>query len=150
MHDVSIRPAEHDDVPAIVGLLADDFLGANRETPADLGPYYAAFAAIQGDPNQALAVLEHEHAVAGTLQLSFMPGLSHRGAWRCEIEAVRIAAGLRGNGLGELLVQWALEAARARGCRLVQLTSDNTRTDAHRFYQRLGFVQSHQGFKFTL
>ena len=122
----------------------------DRETPDDLTPYYAAFEKIHRDHNQLLAVMAQGDTVFGTLQLSFMPGLSHRGAWRCEIEAVRIASGLRGAGLGELLVRWAIEEARARGCRLVQLTSDSTRTDAHRFYQRLGFAQSHQGFKFTL
>lgn len=150
MDDTLIRPAEQRDLPAIVALLADDRLGRSRESLDDLAPYHAALEAIQRDPNQLLVVLDHAQAVAGTLQLSFMPGLSRKGAWRCEIEAVRVASNLRSRGLGEMLIQWAIEQARSRGCRLVQLTSDNTRADAHRFYQRLGFAQSHKGFKLTL
>ncbi len=150
MDDTLIRPAEQRDIPAIVALLADDRLGRSRESLGDLAPYHAAFEAIQRDPNQLLVVLDHAQAVAGTLQLSFMPGLSRKGAWRCEIEAVRIDSNLRSRGLGEMLIQWAIEQARSRGCGLVQLTSDNTRADAHRFYQRLGFAQSHKGFKLTL
>jgi hypothetical protein len=117
--DVIFRSATEPDLPAIVALLADDALGQGRERPelplhAD---YLAAFAAIDRDPNQLLAVAALEGRVVGTLQLTFIPGLSHRGA---------------------------------RGCRLVQLTTNQARTDAQRFYARLGFAPSHLGFKLSL
>lgn len=150
MDDFTIRPATASEIPAIVRLLADDPLGAARESPHDLATYYRAFEAIQHDLNCLLAVLEQAGAVVGTLQLSFMPGLSHQGARRCEVEAVRIAAHKRGYGLGTALIRWAIAEARAHGCRIVQLTSDDSRVDAHRFYQRLGFAGSHRGFQLEL
>ncbi len=140
------RRATAADVPAIVALLADDVLGAAREKPGDPA-YAAAFAAIEADPNQFLAVVEDGGAVIGCLQLTFLPGLSHRGLWRGQIESVRIAASHRGAGLGRHMFDWAIERCRERGCGMVQLTSNKKRLDAHRFYTRLGFVGSHEGFK---
>ncbi|MCP2259183.1 Ribosomal protein S18 acetylase RimI [Streptoalloteichus tenebrarius] len=147
---VSIRPATVEDVPEIVALLADDPLGATRESPDDLAPYLTAFAALETDPHQVLVVAEREGRVVGTLQLTFIAGLSHRGATRAQIEGVRVRGTERGGGLGGELVRWAVEEARAAGCAIVQLTSDRTRVDAHRFYERLGFQASHVGFKMTL
>lgn len=143
------RAARAEDVAAIVALLADDALGRARESPGDPA-YAAAFAAIERDPNQLLVVAEHDGAVVGTLQLSFFPGLSHRGAWRGEIEAVRVASALRGSGIGRQMLRWAVEQCRARGCRLVQLTTNLARDDAQRFYEANGFARSHVGFKLTL
>ena len=140
-------------MPAIVDLLAADQLGAARDgvrTAADLTAYERAFRAIDDDPSHILLVAESEGAIAGTLQLSFIPGLARRGALRAQIEAVRVAAGYRGCGLGGAIVEWAIGEARRRGCSLVQLTSDKSRTDAHRFYERLGFVASHEGLKLSL
>ena len=131
-------------------MIADDQLGARREIPQELAPYRAAFDVIDSDPNQLLVVGESGGRVIATLQLTFVPGLSRRGAWRAQIEAVRVEASVRGMGVGERLVRWSIEQARARGCGLVQLTSNATRTDAHRFYERLGFVASHTGFKLAL
>lgn len=132
-------------------MLADDPLGSKRESPDDLSVYQDAFAAIDADPNQFLAVAENDAGeVVGTLQLSFIPTLSRRGAVRALVEAVRVRADQRGSGLGGELMKWSIEEARRRGCALVQLTSDVSRTDAHRFYLRLGFEQSHAGFKLTL
>jgi GNAT superfamily N-acetyltransferase len=88
--------------------------------------------------------------VVGTLQLSFLPGIARKGAWRGQIEAVRIAASRRGGGLGQHMFEWAIGECRARGCRLVQLATDRNRPDAHRFYERLGFVASHVGYKLAL
>ncbi|GAT83989.1 GNAT family acetyltransferase [Streptomyces sp. F-3] len=150
MTDLEIRPAVADDVPAVVALLADDPLGAQRESPDDLAPYLAALERLKADPHQHLMVAVREGRVVGTLQLSIIPGLSRRGATRSIIEAVRVHADERGNGLGTRLIEWAIEASRRHGCRLVQLTSDRTRTDAHRFYERLGFEASHLGFKLHL
>lgn len=150
MADLVIRPATEDDVPAIVALLADDPLGAQRESPDDLAPYLSALRRLSSDPLQHVVVAVRDDRVVGTLQLTVVPGLSRRGATRSIIEGVRIHAGERGSGLGTQLIEWAVETSRREGCQLVQLTSDHTRTDAHRFYERLGFTASHVGFKLHL
>lgn len=110
----------------------------------------AAFEEISADPNQYLAVLEVDGSVAGTLQLTFTPGLSRLGTKRATVEAVRIHQDRRGSGLGRRLIEWAIAEARSRGCGLVQLTTDAGRADAHRFYERLGFKASHVGMKLQL
>ncbi|MFE3601514.1 GNAT family N-acetyltransferase [Streptomyces sp. NPDC059142] len=150
MSDLEIRPAAPDDIPAIVALLADDTLGAQRESPDDLAPYAAAFERLAADPNQHLVVAVRDHRVVGTLQLTIVPGLSRRGATRSLIEAVRVHSDERGSGLGTRFIEWAIDMSRREGCQLVQLTSDATRTDAHRFYERLGFTASHIGFKLSV
>jgi GNAT superfamily N-acetyltransferase len=150
MTDVVIRRATATDVPGIVAMLIDDEIAALRESPDDLTPYQAAFAAIEADPNQFLVVAERNGELVGTLQLSIIPGLSRKGATRGLVEAVRVAASARGTGLGTTLMEWSIEEARTRGCTIVQLTSDKARTDAHRFYLRLGFTNTHEGFKLTL
>ncbi|AKH83431.1 GNAT family acetyltransferase [Streptomyces sp. CNQ-509] len=147
MTDLAIRRATAADVPAIVAMLADDPLGATRESPGDPAPYEDAFVRIDADPGQHLVVAERDGRVVGTVQLTVIPGLSRRGATRALIEAVRVHREERGGGLGTQLIEWAVEEARRRGCAVVQLTSDATRTDAHRFYERLGFAASHVGFK---
>ncbi len=150
MGDLAIRPATIDDIPAIVAMLADDPLGAQRESPDDLAPYLTAMERLRADPHQHLVVAVREGRVVGTLQLTIIPGLSRRGATRSVIEGVRIHADERGGGLGSGLIEWAIDTSRREGCQLVQLPSDNTRTDAHRFYERLGFTASHVGFKLAL
>ena len=152
MTNVMFRRAEAADLRAIVRLLADDELGQQREDARlPLDPAYgAAFRAIRADPNQLLVVAVEGDEVVGTLQLSFIPGLARKGAWRGQIEAVRIAASRRSDGLGQRMFEWAIEGFRARGCRLVQLTTDKERPDAHRFYERLGFVATHLGYKLAL
>ena len=149
MQDVVFRRATAQDLPAIVTLLADDELGRARELQGDPG-YAAALAAIERDPNQLLAVAVLGEKVVGTLQLTFIPGIAHRGAWRGEVEAVRVAAARHGTGLGRQLLEWAIGECRARGCRMVQLTSNKRREDAHRFYAGLGFEATHEGFKLML
>lgn len=146
---IVVRRAVVDDVPAIVQLLADDPLGRTRESP-DLTPYRRAFARVDADPNQLLVAVVSEDEVVGTLQLTVIAGLSRAGALRGQIEAVRIRSDHRGRGTGAFLVRWAIDEARRRGCAMVQLTTDKSRTDALRFYQRLGFVASHEGLKMTL
>jgi len=150
---VRIRRALAADLPAIVRMLADDPLGARRERLEDPLPdsYRQAFAAIEQDPNNELVVAEGADGVAvAVLQLSFTPGLSHQGGWRATIEGVRVDSRLRGGGVGHELLRWAIERARQRGCRQVQLTTDKTRTAARRFYESLGFVASHEGMKLAL
>jgi GNAT superfamily N-acetyltransferase len=132
-------------------MIADDQLGSTRESLDDLTPYERAFAAIDADPNQVLVVAERNGELIGTLQLTIIPGLSRKGSSRGLVEAVRVARSARGSGLGTALMEWSIEESRARGCSLVQLTSDKTRADAHRFYiDRLGFTNSHEGFKLKL
>ena len=150
---VVLRRALAGDVPAIVNLIAADQLGATRDgaqTAEDLAAYQRAFRAIDDDPAQLLVVAEAERAVVATMQLSFIPGLARRGALRAQIEAVRVGEAYRGGGLGAAMFSWAIDEARQRGCALVQLTTDKSRTAAHRFYERLGFVASHEGMKLAL
>lgn len=146
------RRARIADVAPIVAMLADDQLGQQREDLSEpLATFYVeAFQAIEADPNQLLAVAEIDGEVAGCLQITFIPGLSRRGMWRGQIEAVRIASSRRGTGLGGKLIGWAIAECTARGCGLVQLTTDKSRSDAHRFYESLGFVASHEGMKLNL
>jgi GNAT superfamily N-acetyltransferase len=150
---VVLRRAQAGDIPAIVSLLAADQLGATRDgvnTAEDLAAYQAAFRAIEADPAHVLVVAQAGPQLVGTMQLSFIPGLARRGALRAQIEAVRVHESYRGRGLGAAMMGWAIEEARHRGCGLVQLTTDKARPDAHRFYERLGFVASHQGMKLRL
>jgi GNAT superfamily N-acetyltransferase len=150
MSQLLIRPARRDDVAAVVAMLADDPLGAAREALDDPQTYAAAYDRVSADPGQHLVVAERDGRVVGTLQLSIIPGLSRRGATRSVIEGVRVHRDERGSGLGTELVTWAVAESRRLGCSLVQLTSDASRTDARRFYERLGFVASHVGFKLEL
>jgi GNAT superfamily N-acetyltransferase len=145
-----IRPARAEDVPAIAALLADDPLGRGRENPADLAAYRRAFDAVAAQGGNRILVAEADGAVVACLQLTIIPGLSRRGMTRALVEGVRVAAGARGGGLGAALLRHAIALARAEGCGLVELTSDASRQDAHRFYRRLGFVASHVGFKLIL
>ncbi len=146
MH-LTLRRARLEDVPAMIALLADDEIGATREAPDDREPYDASFSAIDADANQLLVVGERDGRIIATMQLTFIPGLSRRGGWRAQLEGVRVASAARGDGIGEYLVRWAVDRARERGCAMLQLTSDNRRAEAHRFYERLGFIASHTGFK---
>jgi ribosomal protein S18 acetylase RimI-like enzyme len=144
---VSIRPARREDVAAIVAMLADDRLGSARERVEDPLPasYYEAFARVERDQNLQLVVAESEGRVVGCLQLAILPGVSSQGGIRGLLEDVRVASDCRSRGIGEQLVQWAMKEAKARGCNLVELLTHASRTDAQRFYKRLGFTSSHVG-----
>lgn len=150
---VTIRRASRADLPSIVRLLADDPLGARRETFATPLPdsYFAAFEAIDRDPNNELVVVEAEGgAIMAVLQMTFIPCVTYGGSWRALIEGVRVGAEFRSSGVGRSLFQWAIERARERGCHMVQLTSDKARPDAIRFYESLGFLGTHEGMKLHL
>ena len=150
---IKFRAATEADLPSIVHMLADDEIGQSREDPRlPLSSLYTdAFSAINADKNQLLAVAVAEgDTVVGTLQLSFVPGLARMGAWRGQIEAVRIAASHRNSGLGQEMFEWAIEQCRNKSCILVQLTTDKGRLDAHRFYDSLGFEATHEGYKLKL
>lgn len=149
---LTFRRARANDLGVIVGLLADDPIGRTRESStAELDRRYAeAFAAIEQDPNQLLAVAERYGRIVGVLQLSFIPGLTRSGMWRGQIEGVRVATAERGGGTGRAMIEWAIAESRKRGCGLVQLTSDKRRSGAHAFYEALGFQATHQGYKLPL
>ena len=149
---IEIRPAKYEDLPAIVKMLADDFLGRKRE---DLSEpinenYVKAFREIEASPTNELIVAELDGKVIGTLQLTYTPSLSYQGSKRCTVESVRIDSSLRGKGIGRDMMLWVIERAKSKGCNSMQLTSHNERADAHRFYERLGFSKSHVGMKLSL
>ncbi len=151
---VNIRIATRTDVPAIIRLLAEDPLTGIRENydaaHTHAAPYYTAFDAITQDKNHLLLVAEQDGAVVGTLQLSFIPGMSFQGAYRAQIEDVMVDSTRRNLGIGSALVDQAIERAKARHCSVVQLTSNKKRDQAHRFYERLGFASTHEGLKLAL
>lgn len=150
--ELTFRAATREDLPEIVRMLADDPIGAKRETYAIPLPesYYATYDAIERDPNNELTVGVTENRVIAVLQITFLPYLTYRGSWRALIEGVRVDATMRSAGIGKQLIEWAIARAKERGCRMVQLTSDKSRRDAMRFYENLGFVASHEGFKLFL
>ncbi|WP_328461129.1 GNAT family N-acetyltransferase [Actinoplanes sp. NBC_00393] len=147
---MQIRIATRADVPAILALLADDDITRDRAHRTEETAVYAAFEAIAADDRNELIVATDGDEVIGTCQLTFIPGLSRGGAERMLIEAVRVRSDQRGRGRGGELIRWAVERARERGCKIVQLTTDKRRTDAQRFYAALGFVASHEGMKLAL
>jgi GNAT superfamily N-acetyltransferase len=146
---VIFRTAVQADLPAIVALLADDVLGKARDFTAVDDTYERAFAAIESDPRNMLAVAD-DGDIVGCMQITFIPGLGRHGAERAQLQAVRVRSDRRGAGLGRQFMSWAIDLARARGCVLVQLTTDKVRTDALRFYTTFGFVASHEGMKLGL
>ncbi len=149
--NLKVRRAVRSDLPRLLELLADDILGKNRDAAdSDDACYVQAFEAIATDTNQYLLLGELDGRVIAMLQLTFIPGLSRRGALRANIEAVRVDSSLRGQGIGNWIIAQALLIAQDRGCDLAQLTSDRSRTEAHRFYARLGFAATHEGFKLKL
>jgi len=149
---VIFRKAVADDLPAIINLLGDDELGQAREDTSSpiAEAYLHAFHAINADINQFLAVAVIDDEISATLQLTFIPGLARKGAWRGQIEAVRVAKKHRSSGLGQQFFNWAIAKCKDKGCHLVQLTTDKTRNDAHRFYDRLGFNATHEGYKLKI
>jgi len=152
MSALTYRAATRADLPAIIALIADDQLGQTRDDaslPLDQR-YVDAFAAVERDPNQMLVAVEQDGMLVGCMQLTFIPGVSRRGAWRGHIESVRVARSKRGGGIGTEMFEWAIAECRRRGCSLVQLFTDKSRKDAHRFYERLGFKASHEGMKLSL
>lgn len=146
------RKATRSDLPFIVEMLANDKLGKLREAFEDPLPqaYYKAFEAINADPNQELIVAELENQIVGTVQITFIPGLTYQGSVRALVEAVRVREDLTGKGIGKEMIRWAIERAKERKAYIIQLTSDKQRPDAIRFYESLGFKASHEGMKMLL
>ena len=153
MSELTFRDARIADLPAIVTMLADDGLGGGREKVLAEGvdpAYVTAFEEVTAQPGNRVIVAEKDRALVGTYQFIVLPVLSRHGARRAQIEAVRVAPALRGHGIGEEMLRHAIEEARQLGCKLVQLTSDKRRGRAHTFYERLGFIATHIGFKLEL
>jgi GNAT superfamily N-acetyltransferase len=152
MPNLIFRRATEADVPAIIRLLADDMLGSSREAleAESLPQYLNAFRVVDADANQFLLVVDDGTGIVGTLQLTFIAGLARGGLKRGLVEAVRVASDRRGEKIGEAMFAWVLEKCRRESCGIVQLTTDKSRTDAHRFYDRLGFEPSHIGYKMML
>ena len=147
---LNYRHATQADLPFIVGLVVEDSVVPTEDDPADAmhADYLDALAAIDRDPNQEMFILELDRQPVGCFQLSYIPGLMRRGMTRGQIELVHVSDSQRNRGLGSEMMRWALERCREKGCGMVQLTSNKKRLDAHRFYVRLGFQQSHEGFKY--
>ncbi|MGH6882355.1 N-acetyltransferase family protein [Hypericibacter sp.] len=153
MDDITIRRALRDDVPAIVRLLADDPLGRNREEPDEplSDSYWEAFDKLRRDPNAVLAVVQDSSkTIIGCLQLNFMIGLSHQGAGRMLIEDVRVDKRYRNRHIGHRLLDWAVDQAKQKDCQVVELFVHQSRTDARRFYESLGFEANHTGMRLLL
>ena len=144
---IRFRPARREDVAAVVALLADDRLGSGRERTDDLSPYLAVFDELAGDPNNTLIVGEAGGEVVACYQITIIPGISIGASRRAQIEGVRVARALRGQGAGRALVEDAEARSREAGAVLLQLTMNRTRTDSARFYEAMGFEASHIGFK---
>ncbi|SCL50141.1 Predicted N-acetyltransferase YhbS [Micromonospora citrea] len=150
MSDVIFREAVRADLPAVLALLADDVLGRSRDFTEVDAAYEKAFADISADPRNQFIVADADGELVGCMQLTYIPGLSRHGAERQLVESVRVRSDLRGQGLGRQMMVWAVDQAKQRGCALVQLTTDKSRPDAHRFYVGLGFTPSHEGMKLSL
>lgn len=150
--NLKFRQATIEDLPAIVRMLADDFLGTTRERYENPLPesYIEAFEEIEADKNNELIVAEMEGEIVGTLQITFTPSISFQGGKRATVESVRVDEKFRGQGIGRELMKWAIERARAENCVALQLTTNAERKDAHRFYENLGFKGSHLGMKLVL
>lgn len=149
---LTYRPAAPSDLRFLLELIVEDSVVASGDDPADAGnpAYGEALAAIDRDPNQEMIVVEQDGEPVGCFQLSYLPGLMRHGMWRGQIEVVHVLAARRNDGIGSQMMRWAVERCRQRGCGMVQLTSNKHRADAHRFYERLGFLKSHEGFKLYL
>ncbi|MCB2067320.1 MAG: GNAT family N-acetyltransferase [Erythrobacter sp.] len=150
--DLTYREATEADLPFLDALIATDEVAAARDPvlPDNAAQQLEAMRAIAADPNHELWIVEAGGEPVASFHLSYLPGVSRKGAWRGQVESVRVSPHLRGQGVGEAMMRWAIARCEERGCGVVQLTSDNTRLAAHRFYERLGFANSHAGFKLRL
>ena len=146
-----LREGRRDDIKRIVEMLADDALASGREKlDGDMAAYHAAFDAIATDPNNTFYVWDKDGQVVGCLQLTFLPGMSYQGSWIAQVEGVRVDRSMRGEGIGEEIMKFVIAKSRERGCKYLQLMTNKRRTDAQRFYERLGFKMSHEGMKLKL
>jgi len=150
--ELSYHHATPADLPFIIGQIVEDSVVTLDDDAADaMAPHYVdALAAITADPHQEMFVVRLGEEAVGCFQLSYLPGLMRRGMWRGQIEVVHVTPERRNGGIGSQMMRWAVARCREKGCGMVQLTSNKKRGDAHRFYERLGFLRSHEGFKYYL
>lgn len=145
---ITFEKASCEDLSIIVKMLTDDPLGSSREGGQENSQaYLSAFNHIEQDPNNEIIVARIDQDVAGVLQLTYIPSLTYQGSWRAQIEGVRVSDKFRGQGVGGKMINWSIERAKQRGCKIVQLTSDKRRPDAIRFYKQHGFHSTHEGMK---
>lgn len=151
-NDLKFRLATKDDLIDIVRMLSDDTLGATREQFTEIlsDNYFNAFEIINADQNQELTIVEMNGEKVATFHLTFIQYLTHQGGLRAQIEAVRTNSKFRGQGIGKKVFEYAINRAKAKGCILIQLTTDKKRPDAFRFYESIGFEATHEGMKFKL
>ena len=149
---LTYRNATPIDLPFIIALIVEDSVISTGDDPADAAhpDYVDALAEITADPNEEMIIVEEDGVPVGCFQLSYLPGLMRRGQKRGQIEVVHVAESRRNRGIGAQMMRWAIERCRQNNCSMVQLTSNKKRVDAHRFYERLGFLKSHEGFKLYL
>lgn len=152
MQDILIRKAEKNDIEAILQIMLEDMIGEKEDYDGNKihENYIKAFETINRNDWQYLAVAVQNSKVIGTFQLSFIPNIIYTGALICLVEAVLVSSEYRGKGIGSYMMKWAIDTAKEKGCRLVELTSNKLRNDAHRFYKQLGFIATHEGFKLDL
>lgn len=150
--EIKFRQATREDLPEIVRMMSDDFLGATRERCENPLPesYVKAFEEIESDKNNELIVAEIDGETVGTLQITFTPSISFQGGKRATVESVRVDEKFRNQGIGAALINWVIERAKEKNCVFLQLTTNNERIDSHRFYERLGFKGTHLGMKLYL
>lgn len=150
--DIHMRRARESDLPALIALFAEDAVGGHGDTtdPEAFDDYLRAFHVIDASANEQLFVAEQDGDVVGTFEIMFNRTLTGRGGLIMVVEAVQTRVDMRGRGIGAAMIDHAIQEARRRDCRMVQLSSNMARTDAHRFYERLGFAKSHFGFKMKL
>jgi len=150
--NLSLRSAEENDLPQIVALFMEDELGAMRESLSDplLPSYHKVFQAITADKNQALLVVDYNRELIGICHLTFMPSLSFKGSWRLNLENIHIAKSFQNQGIGTWMLQKAIALGKEKGCRFIQLTTNKKRFRAKAFYEKLGFIATHEGMKLCL
>lgn len=149
---IQFRSATLEDLPTILVLLADDVLGTQRESldASKIAKYEVALRAIFSQKGNQILLGVRDTEIVAMLQLTFIPGLSHQGATRAQIESVRVKSSVRGQGIGKILFREAIDISRRAGCFIVQLTTDQRRLDAVRFYESLGFKPTHFGMKLAI
>ena len=144
---LEVREATPDDLDAVLALQREDSFHSFSEPDHVSANQRAAFAEIDADPQQQLLVGTLDGQVVTTAHVTWIRMLSADGGLYCQVEAVRTASDLRGRGIGAQLMSVIEDEARRRGAARIQLTSNQRRADAHRFYERLGYEPTHVGMK---
>jgi GNAT superfamily N-acetyltransferase len=150
--NLSHKKASKSDLPRLVELLIDDELGSKRDGDFEKNKksYEDMFDLIDKDPNQYLMVILQEDKIIGTCHLTLVPSLTYKGKIRCQIEALRVCSKMRGKGMGHWVIREAIEWGKKNKAKIFQLTADKRRERVKKFYESLGFVPTHDGYKMNL